>query len=131
MSSHTDQQPISSLIGSVLTAMNGLVRNEVDLARAEITDSAKTAGVAVGMIAAAMVIAFVALNVLTGALVAAIVDAGLTPGWASLVVGIAYAIIAGVLVMAAIRKLESFSLAPKRTARNLKQDVATLMEAAK
>lgn len=131
MNSQTDQQPISGLIGSVLTAMNGLVRNEVDLARAEITDSAKTAGVAVGMIAGAMVIAFVALNVLTGALVAAIVNAGLTPGWAAFVVGFAYAIIATVLVMVAIGKLQSFSLAPKRTARNLKQDAATLMEAAK
>lgn len=131
MSEQDRQLPVSSVLVNILDAFNGLVKNEVDLARAEITDSAKAAAVAIGMIAAAMVIAFVALNVLTGALVSALVEAGLQPGWAALTIGGLYALVAAVLVRAAVSKLQSFSLAPKRTARNLKRDAQTLMEVAK
>ena len=131
MSEQDRQLPMSSVLANILDAFNGLVKNEVDLARAEITDSAKAAAVAIGMIAAAMVIAFVALNVLTGALVSALVEAGLQPGWAAMIVGGLYALVAAVLVRAAVSKLQSFSLAPKRTAQNLKRDAQTLMEVAR
>ena len=131
MSEQDRQLPLSSVLTNILDAFNGLVKNEVDLARAEITDSAKGAAVAIGMIAAAMVIAFVALNVLTGALVSLLVEAGLQPGWAALIIGGLYALVAAVLVGAAVSKLQSFSLAPKRTAQNLKRDAETLMEVAR
>lgn len=123
--------PISALLAGTVEAFTGLVKNEVDLARAEVTESAKTVAIAVGMIAAAMVIAFVALNVLTGALVSLLVEAGLHPGWAAVVIGGLYALIAGVLVAMATAKLRAVNLAPKRTAKNLQRDAKAVMEAAR
>ena len=82
MTGRMEEPPLTGIISNVLHAINGLVRNEVDLARAEVSESVERAGIALGMIAAAMVIGFVALNVLTGAVVSAVVEAGLAPGWA-------------------------------------------------
>lgn len=130
MSAQDRQIPISSVLVSIVDAFTGLVKNEVDLARAEVTESAKTAAVAVGLIAAAMVIAFVALNVLTAALVSLLVEAGLHPGWAAVVIGGLYAVVSGVLVTVALAKLRSVSLAPKRTVKNLARDAEAVMGAA-
>ena len=40
-----------SLLSDALTHVSSLVRSEVDLARAEINDNLKSAGIAIGMIA--------------------------------------------------------------------------------
>ena len=130
MTGRMEEPPLTGIISNVLHAINSLVRNEVDLARAEVSESVERAGIALGMIAAAMVIGFVALNVLTGAVVSAVVEAGLAPGWAALLVGTVYAIVAFVLINSARSRLRSASLAPRRTVANVKRDAAAVMEAA-
>jgi len=124
-------QSIAGLLGGIMDAVNGLVRNEFDLARAEMTESTRSLGLALGLFAVALIVGFVALNVLTGALIGAIVEAGLAPGWAALLVGLVYALAAGILVSISAGKLRTFSLAPKRTARNLKKDLGVLKGADK
>jgi len=49
-----------SLLSDALTHVSSLVRSEVDLARAEINDNLKSAGIAIGMIAGAVVVALTA-----------------------------------------------------------------------
>ncbi len=126
MSAAQPTQSTANLLGGVLTDVSDLVLNEVDLARAEVAEIAKSAASALGLILVAMVIAFVALNVLTGGIVAALVNSGMTPGMAALVVGVVYAVIAALIVAFAVRKLRSVSLSPTRTARSLKRDATVV-----
>ena len=111
-----------SLFSEALSHMSSLVRKEVDLARAEMSENAKRAAVAIGMLAAGLVMALVALIVLAFALVDAIADAGLD-GWiAALIVGGILAIIAFALAAKGASDLKNGSLAPTRTAENVKRD---------
>jgi len=130
MSAADPSQSTSALLGGLMNDVSDLVRNEVDLARAEVADSAKSAAVALGMILVATVIAFVALNVLTGAIVAAMVNYGMNNATAALIVGAVYAVVAAVVVAMAIRKLRNIKLVPTRTAHNLNRDAATVRGAA-
>lgn len=117
------------LLNEALSHVSSLMRNEVDLARAEIDENLKTAGVAIGMIIGAVVVALTALNVLSAAVVAGLTDAGIDAGWAALIVGVILAIVAYVMVNKGTNDLKLKSLAPKRTAKNVKRDAQTLKEA--
>ena len=117
-----------SLLSDALTHVSSLVRSEVDLARAEINDNLKSAGIAIGMIAGAVVVALTALNVLTAALVAALTEAGIPAGWSALIVGITLAIVAYFMVSKGTNDLKLSSLAPTRTAKNVKRDAQAVKE---
>ena len=117
-----------SLLSDALTHVSSLVRSEVDLARAEINDNPKSAGIAIGMIAGAVVVALTALNVLTAALVAALTEAGIPAGWSALIVGITLAIVAYIMVSKGTNDLKLSSLAPTRTAKNVKRDAQAVKE---
>jgi uncharacterized membrane protein YqjE len=111
-----------SLLTDALTHVSSLVRSEVDLARSEVNENLKSAGVAIGVIIGAVVVALTALNVLSVALVAAITEAGVPAGWSALIVGVVFAIIAFVMIKKGMSDLELSSLAPTRTAKNVKRD---------
>lgn len=112
----------TTLLSDALAHVSSLVRSEVDLARAEVDQNLKRAGTAIGLLVAALVVALTALNVLTAAIVAGLTDAGLDAGWAALIVGVVLAIIAFVLVQKGTNDLKLSSIAPSRTAENLKRD---------
>ena len=117
-----------SLIAEVLSHLSRLVRHEIDLARAELSENVGKAGTALGLIAAALIVALVALNVLAGALVAGVVALGLDAGWAALVVGAAFALIAFLMVRKGINDLKPAALAPTRTVRNIQRDADAVKE---
>ncbi|MGR3468711.1 MAG: phage holin family protein [Shimia sp.] len=127
-----DQNPTRStpgLVSDVLTHVSNLVRKEFDLARAEMDENLSRAVVAIGLLVGAVVIALTALNVLAAALVAAIENTGIAPGWSALIVGVLFAAIAGGLAAKGANDLKASSLAPTRTMDNLKQDADTVKEA--
>jgi len=113
----------------VIAHMSNLVRKEVDLARAEVSESVNRAGVALGLLAGALVIALVSLNVLAAALVAAITEWGLDAGWASLIVGLGLAVIALAMALKARSDLKLTNLAPSRATRSVRRDAEALKEA--
>ena len=119
----------SGLVGDALGHVSALVRNEVDLARAEVNENLKSAGVAIGLIVGAVVVALVALNVLVAAVVAGLTEAGLHGGWAALIVGVVLAGIAYAMAHKGTSDLKLSSLAPTRTAENLKRDAEAVKEA--
>ena len=118
----------TSLVGEALESVAALVRNEVNLARAEINENVNRAAVAVGLLVGAVVIALVSLNVLAAALVAALAETGLAAGWAAVIVGGVLAIIAFAMVAKGTNDLKLSSLAPSKTARNIKRDAAIVKE---
>ena len=118
----------SSLVGDALESVSSLVRNEVDLARAEVQENLNRAAMAIGLLVGAVVAVLVALNVLAAALVAALVELGLDGGWAALIVGGVLAIIAFAMMAKGVNDLKLTSLAPSRTAKNIKRDAAAVKE---
>lgn len=116
------------LLADALEHVSSLVRSEVDLARSEVNESLTSAGAAIGLIIGAVVIALTALNVLSAALVAALTHAGVNAGWSALIVGVIFAITAYVMAHKGTNELKLSSLAPKRTAKNVKRDVRALKE---
>ncbi len=117
-----------SIISDVLTHVSSLIRKEVDLARAEMSENATKAGVAVGLLAGALIVALVALNVLAAALVAALSEV-MDAGWAALIVGVVFAVIAAIMVSKGINDLKASSLAPTRTVKNVRRDAEAVKEA--
>ncbi|WP_324753276.1 phage holin family protein [Roseovarius sp. Pro17] len=119
----------TDMLGDALNHVSSLVRKEVDLARAEVSENLNKAAVAIGLIVGAVIIALTALNVLSAALVAAITNAGIDAGWSALIVGAVFAIIAFVMVGKGINDLKLSSLAPSRTAKNIKRDANAVKDA--
>ncbi|WP_424929754.1 phage holin family protein [Amaricoccus tamworthensis] len=117
------------LLTDALGHVSALVRKEVDLARAELQENLNSAGTAVGLIVAAVVVVLTALNVLTAALVAALTEAGIPGAWSALIVGVALAVAAYAMARKGIDSLKLSSLAPSRTATNVKRDAQALKEA--
>lgn len=119
----------TDMLGDALSHVSALVRKEVDLARAEVSENLNKAGIAIGMIVGAVIVALTALNVLSAALVAALTEAGLDAGWSALIIGVIFAIIAFVMASKGVSDLKLSSLAPSRTAKNVKRDAYAVKDA--
>lgn len=121
----TTEPTIGQLVAAIKDDITGLVRGEVDLAKAELRDQAKAAGAATGMIVAAIVLAVFGLVMLSMALAYGIHALGLGLGWSFLIVAGLYLVIAATLVLIAkggFSKMEG----PKRTQRTTRQVTTAL-----
>jgi MFS family permease len=125
------ERPIGDLVKQLSEQTSRLVREEVALARAEMTEKGKAAGVAGGMFGAAGVLALFALGALTACFILAlalVLDAWL----AALIVAAVYAAIAGVLALVGKRKVQEASPPlPEETKESVQEDVQWVKERAR
>lgn len=117
-----------ALLTDVLAHVTRLIRKEFDLARAEVSENLSRATVAIGLLIAAIVLFFVALNALAGAAIAGLTLAGLPTWAASLIVGGVLALIALAFTLKAVRDLKPSALAPTKTVARLKSDARDIKE---
>lgn len=122
-------RPTGSAIADLMAHVTALIRNEIDLARSEVSQNIRRAVTAVVLIVGALVAGLTALNVLAAALVAWIAESGLDEGWAALIVGGVLGIVAIALAAKGMNDLRASSLAPTRTVRNVRRDTAAATEA--
>lgn len=115
-------------MADILGNVSNLVRNETDLARAEIGESLGKARASVGQMALALVLAIVGFNVLAAVLVDFVVQAGLSQIWAGTFVGAVFLVLAIALFAAAKSAFTLIGFVPTRTARNVSRDVAAIKE---
>ena len=122
-----DERPtIVDLVRSAAEDGATLVREEIELAKAELRESAQRAGTGAGMFAAAGFLAFTAWFVLTFAAAFGLVALGL-PVWAGmLIVAVVYLLIAGVLGMLGRREVQKV-----RGLERTQESVTTTVEQAK
>ncbi len=120
--------PPKGLVEDAFRQMSGLLRSEVDLARAEISENLTRAVKGIVLILVAALLAVTALHVLAGALVAFFVELGLTPGLAALAVAGLFGLVAAVMIFMGVNALKLSSMAPTRTAKNLKRDANAVKE---
>ena len=120
----------TTLLSDALEHTTTLVRDEINLAKAEMKESLNKAAIAVGLLVGGIVISLTALDVLAAALVVALADLGIDPGWSALIVGVALAVIAFAMVGKGIEDLKASNFAPKRTLKNVQRDADAIKEAA-
>lgn len=123
-----NEQPksLGSLMSDAFGHISSILRKEIDLARAEISQSLGKAGIALGLVLGGTVLALVALNVLAAAAVEWVISAGIAAGFAALIVGGAVLLVAIILLAVGVGQLKKASLAPKRVADNVRKDAAAL-----
>ena len=117
------EQSIGDLLKQLSEDTSTLVKQELQLARAEMTEKGKQAGLGAGMFGGAGVAGLLALIALTMCLIFALDTA--MPTWlAALIVTAIWGAIAGVLALTGRRKVqEATPPTPEQTVETVKEDV--------
>lgn len=119
-----DDRSLGELFAELSRESSTLVRQEVALAKAEMSQKAAEVGKDVGFLAAGGAVAYAGLLALIAALIIGLGQLGLTWWVSALIVGLAVAAIGGYLVFTGINNLRQTNLAPTQTLDSLKEDKA-------
>jgi len=125
-SGRASDEPIGALVHRLSEQIPELVRSELRLAQAELTEKGKRAGLGIGMFSAAGLLAFLGLSTLVATFVL-LLDLVL-PTWAAALI-VAVLLFAGAGIVALVGKKEveqATPPAPERTIANVREDVATV-----
>ena len=122
----TSDEPIGALVHRLSEQIPELVRSELRLAQAELTEKGKKAGIGIGMFSAAGLLAFFGLATLITTAILAL--ALVLPAWlAALIVAIVILAVAGGVAMAGKKEVEQATPpAPEMAIAGVKEDVATV-----
>ncbi|MEA2333490.1 MAG: hypothetical protein QOH58_3628 [Thermoleophilaceae bacterium] len=117
------ERPTGELLKELSDHTTTLVKQEIDLAKAELSEKGKQAGMGVGMFGGAGLFGVLALAALTTCVIAALDTA--MPLWlAALIVAAVYAAVAGVLALQGRNKVqEAAPPVPEQTKESVKEDV--------
>jgi uncharacterized membrane protein YqjE len=117
------EQSIGELVKDLASETSTLVRQEIDLAKAEMTERGKRAGKGAGMLAGAALVGLLAAGALTAFLIA-VLDLAMATWLAALVVTVVFAAIAGAMAMAGRKKIrEAAPPVPEQAIDSVKEDV--------
>jgi hypothetical protein len=121
-------EPVGELVQRASQQLSRLVRDEMRLAQAEMARKGRRFGAGGGLLAAAAVTAFLALQALVATVVAALAEA--LPVWAAaLIVTAVLAVTAAVLAALGRAQLRrAGSPAPEQAIANVRADVAEIKE---
>jgi hypothetical protein len=117
-----DERSLGDLFSDLSRETTTLVRQEVQLAKAELTQSATEAARGIGMLVAGGAVAYAGLLFLLLAIVFGLIEAGWDAWLSALVVGLVVVAVGAVLVLRARESLKPANLAPRRTVETLKED---------
>jgi uncharacterized membrane protein YqjE len=116
------ERPIGELVKDLSAQTSTLVRQEIELARAELQEKGKVAGKGAGMLGGAAAAGLLAMGALTAALIALLDKA--TATWvAALIVMALWALIALVLAKAGQRSLQRAAPPAPQTVETVKEDI--------
>jgi len=117
------EQSIGELVKDLASETSTLVRQEIDLAKAELTERGKQAGKGAGMLAAAALVGLLAAGALTACLIA-VLDRAMATWLAALIVTVVYAAIAGALAVTGRKQIrEAAPPVPEQAIDSVKEDV--------
>jgi hypothetical protein len=120
-STRHDDRSTQQLLSDFGGQAGALLRQEVELAKLETKEQLAQAGKAGAMFGAAGVTGFMALQLLSFAAAWGLA-AVLPDGLAFLIVGVAYAVVAAVLLSVGRKKAAEVNLVPEQTVETLKED---------
>jgi hypothetical protein len=116
---------VGELIGDISNDLSQLFRQEVELAKAELKQEATKAGKAAGMLGGAGFAGYLAVVLLSLALVFGLGNV-MDLGWAALIVAVVWGVIGAVLYAAGRKKLKTVDPMPRRTVDTIKEDAQWL-----
>jgi hypothetical protein len=116
---------VGELIGNISDDLSQLFRQEVALAKAELKQQAAKAGTAAGLLGGAGLAGYLAVVLLSFALVFGLGNV-MDPGWAALIVAVVWGVIGAVLYANGRTKLKTVDPMPRRTVDTIKEDARWL-----
>ena len=116
------ERPIGELVKDLSTQTSTLVRQEIELARAELQEKGKLAGKGAGLLAGAAVFALLAMGALTAGLIA-LLETAMSVWIAALIVMVLWVIVAAVLAKAGQAALKRVTPPVPQTVETVKEDV--------
>jgi hypothetical protein len=116
-------RPTGELMRELSAQTSTLVRQELELAKLELTEKGKQAGIGAGMFGGAGVVGLYAAGALTACLVLALATA--VTGWlAALIVAVLYGAVAGALALTGKAKVkQAVPPIPEQATESVKEDV--------
>jgi len=122
---------VGELVKQLSEQTSALVRKEMELARAELTEKGKKAGMGAGMFGGAGLFGLFAFAALTATFIAAL-DLAMATWLAALIVTVVYGAIAGVLALTGKNKVqEAGPPVPEQAVASTKEDVEWAKTSAK
>lgn len=120
------EKPTAELVGDLGRELTTLIHQEMELARAELAEKGKRAGLGAGMFGAAALLALFGVGCLTACVVAALAQV-MSLWLAALIVAIAYLVVAGILLLAGKREVQQATPpVPEQAVESTKEDVEWL-----
>jgi uncharacterized membrane protein YqjE len=117
------ERPTGDLLKELSDHTTTLVKQEIDLAKAELSEKGKKAGLGAGMFGGAGLFGVFAFAALTTCIIAAL-ESPLNLWLAALIVAVVYAVVAGVLALQGRNKVkEAGPPVPEQTTESVKEDV--------
>jgi uncharacterized membrane protein YqjE len=116
-------RPVGDLLRELSEQTAMLVRQELELAKLELTEKGKRAGIGAGMVGGAGAVGLYALGALTAALILLLATA--VKGWlAALIVAVVYGAVAGALAFSGKSKVQqAVPPVPEQATESVKEDV--------
>jgi uncharacterized membrane protein YqjE len=116
-------RPIGDLLKQLSEQTTTLVRQELELAKAEVSEKGKKAGTGAGMFGGAGVAAVLGLGALTAAAIT-LLDNAMSTQLAALIVSVVWFAVAGVLALQGRNKVqEATPPVPEQATESVKEDV--------
>jgi len=117
------EQPVGDLLRELSEQTTTLVRQELELAKLELTEKGKRAGIGAGMFGGAGAAGFYALGALTAAVILLLATA-MTAWLAALIVAVVYGAVAGGLALSGKSKIQQVGPpVPEQATESVKEDV--------
>jgi len=118
-----DERPVAELLQELSEQTSTLVRQEMELARLELMEKGKRAGIGAGMFGGASMVGLYAIGAFTAAVILLLATA--MSGWlAGLVVAAVYGLVAGGLALAGRSQVQKATPpVPQQATESVKEDV--------
>jgi uncharacterized membrane protein YqjE len=117
---------LGAIVNQLTTQVPELIRSEIRLAQAEVTEKGKRVGIGIGMFSGAGLMALYGFGALLATIIL-VLSLLMDPWIAALIVTVVLFIIAGVLALLGKNQVqEATPLAPERAVTGVKEDIATV-----
>ena len=128
MDHREESRGIGDLLGDLGRQVSTLVRKEIDLARVEVSSSVGRMSRGAAMAGAGGAILYAGILVLLGAFVLLLIEAGVDPWLAALMVAGVVIAIGAVVTSIGVKQMQATDLAPKQTAETVRENVEFVKE---
>jgi hypothetical protein len=117
---------VSSDLSGYVERVAKLVQLDAALLSIETKENLQSVGVSVGLLVAAIATAFLGLIILLFAAVLLLIQLGVAPSLAALLVAVALFVVSAILAFFGVERLKGWSLTPRRTMAQFTRNLQTL-----